>query len=284
MKKWLYNFFNPYNFVIYIGIFFIVISLIYLVFFDGFNSNIAYALYPIMSYFFVILCIKIYKLLNVIIYYIIKNNKYLTIYVNDYKLRYKFSLFFSFLLNIIYVLFKLISGICYKSIWFISFALYYLLLVILRFNLVKMELSDIVTLKDEYLKYRKCGILLLFMNVILAIIILVIVNNNIIVIYPDYIAITIAAYTFYLLIWGIVNLIRYRKYKSPLMKAAKIINVVASFISLLSLEVVMLSTFGMENVNFNEIMIIATGGGISIVIIVISFYMIIEATEWLNNN
>ena len=61
-----------------------------------------------------------------------------------------------------------------------------------------------------------------------------------------------------------------------------VINIVTSLISMLSLEVVMLSTFGADNVEFNEIMIMATGGGISIIIISICIYMIINVAKYLD--
>lgn len=45
----------------------------------------------------------------------------------------------------------------------------------------------------------------------------------------------------------------------------------------------MLSTFGADNMKFNEIMVMATGGGISIIILSICLYMIINKTEYLYN-
>ena len=116
------------------------------------------------------------------------------------------------------------------------------------------------------------------------IVILVIVNQHIVIQYNMIIAIGVACYTFYLLISSIINMIKYRKYKSPLMSSSKTINFIASLISMLSLEVIMLSTFGAEQIQFNEIMIMATGGGISLIIIIISLYMIIKSTEWINNS
>ena len=81
----------------------------------------------------------------------------------------------------------------------------------------------------------------------------------------------------YLLFISIYNLI---KYNIPLMISSKVINVVASLVSFISLEIISLSPFG-SDVNFFEIMIISTGGEI---IIIISLYMIIKSTEWINNN
>lgn len=283
MKKW-YKIFCPNNFIVFCNLIFIILSLTYLIVFDKFNTPISYVLYLVMSYALITICVKIFKLLNNIFYKIVEHNKYLKKYVGDPKLRNRISLFCSLLLNVIYVVFKLISGICYKSLWFISFAIYYLILVIMRARIAKEEMSKNTTLKDEYLKYRKTGINLLFMNIFLTIIILVIVNQKIMITYDIVIAIAIAVYTFYLMISSIINLIKYRKYKSPLISSAKVVNVITSLISMLSLEVTMLSTFGADEIEFNEIMIMATGGGISIIIIIISLFMIIKSTEWINKN
>ena len=284
MKEKINTFLKPKNWIIVLGIFVIFLSLIYLIFFNGFGTPISYILYLIMSYSLIIISIKVYYLLKERINLFIDKNKYLTVYKKDHKLRYKICLFTSLAFNIIYVIFKLVSGIVFKSVWFISFALYYLLLAILRTNIVKQELKHQTILKDEYLKYRKTAVILLFTNVILTIIILIIVNQKIMNIYPNWIAIAIAVYTFYLIYNSIYKFIKYRKYKSPLMSSAKVINIVTSLISLISLEIVLIPTFGVNNIEFFEIMIMATGGGIAVIIVIISLYMIIKSTEWLREN
>lgn len=279
MKKILY----PKNSIIILGIFTIIISLTYLIFFDGFGTPLSYLLYLVMTYSLIIICIKLYTIIKNKVQILINNNKYLEKYTNDHELRYRISLIFSLSINVIYALFKLITGIIFKSIWFISFALYYLLLVIIRANILKQELRE-NTLKTEYMKYRNIAIILLFTNVILTMIILIIVNQKIMNIYPTWVAISIAVYTFYLLFISIYNLVKYRKYNSPLMSSSKVINVVTSLVSLISLEIVLIPTFGIEKVTFFEIMIMSTGGGVAFIIIIISLYMIITSTEWLNGN
>ena len=280
MKKILY----PKTYILLIGLSTIIISLIYLIFYNGFGSSISYILYLIMTYFLIVICIRIYNIIRFKIDRFIDNNKYLKEYKNNHELRYKISLFISLTLNIIYSIFKLLSGIIIKSFWFISFALYYFLLIILRLNIAREETKDNSNLKDEFIKYRKTGIILLFTNVILTIIILIIVNQKIMKVYPDWIAITVAVYTFYLIFNSIFSLIKYRKYQSPLISASKVINVITSFVSLISLEIILIPTFGNGETKFFEIMIMATGGGIALIIIIISFYMIIKSTEWLNSN
>lgn len=278
MKKILY----PKTPILLIGLLTIITSLIYLIFFNGFGTSISYVLYLIMTYFLIVICIRIYNVVKSKINRFIDNNKYLSKFKNDHKLKYKISLFTSLMINIIYAVFKLLSGIAFKSFWFISFALYYFLLIILRSNIAKEELNNNTNLRDEFIKYRKTGIILLFTNIILTIIILIIVNQKIMNIYPDWMAITVAVYTFYLLFNSIFSLIRYRKYKSPLISSSKVINVITSLVSLISLEIILIPTFGSGETEFFEVMIMATGGGIALIIIIISFYMIVRSTEWLN--
>ena len=278
MKKILY----PKTPILLIGLLTIITSLIYLIFFNGFGTSISYVLYLIMTYFLIVICIRIYNVVKSKINRFIDNNKYLSKFKNDHKLKYKISLFTSLMINIIYAVFKLLSGIAFKSFWFISSALYYFLLIILRSNIAKEELNNNTNLRDEFIKYRKTGIILLFTNIILTIIILIIVNQKIMNIYPDWMAITVAVYTFYLLFNSIFSLIRYRKYKSPLISSSKVINVITSLVSLISLEIILIPTFGSGETEFFEVMIMATGGGIALIIIIISFYMIVRSTEWLN--
>lgn len=61
------------------------------------------------------------------------------------------------------------------------------------------------------------------------------------------------------------------------MSASKVVNIVTSLIS-------MLSNFGEKSIVFNEIMIMFTGIGMSVILFVICIYMIIKSTEWLQSN
>lgn len=119
------------------------------------------------------------------------------------------------------------------------------------------------------------------MNIAITALILVIIRKNVVITYHEYIAIALATYTFYTFVSSIVTFVKYKKYKSPLMSASKIVNVVRSLVSMLSLEIVMLSTFGANSVEFNNTMIISTGMGISVIICAICAFMINKANKWL---
>lgn len=284
MKVYLKKFLYTKNHIVILNLFIIVISLFYLIYFDRFDTVEAYILYLVMTYSLVVICIKVYQIIKNKINKIINNNRYLKEYVNNHEIRYKLSLLISLIFNVIYAIFKLITGILFKSVWFIAFALYYILLVVVRANILKEEMNDKRNLLEEYTKYRKTAVILLLTNVILTMIILIIVNQKIMNIYPNWIAIAVAVYTFSIIYSAIYNLIKYHKYKSPLMSSAKVINVITSLVSLISLEIILIPTFGSDNIEFFEIMVMATGGGITLIIIIISLYMIIKSTEWINTN
>lgn len=283
MKKNFNRLLYPKNYIIIIGFFLIILSMFYLIFFNGFGKPISYVLYLLMSYSLLIICIKLYGSIKKSVNKIIDQNKYLRRYRDDYILRHKVSLIFSLMFSIVYTFFKLISGIILKSIWFITFGLYYLLLVVLRANLMKYVLEDKNNLQDEYFKYRNTAVILLFANVLITAIILIIVNQKIMNIYPEWMAIATSVYTFYLIFNSIFTLIKYRKYKSPLISSSKIINVVTSLVSLITLEIVLIPTFGDGNIAFFDIMIMSTGGIVAVIIVIISLYMIVSSTEWLHS-
>lgn len=266
--------------VVLLAVLFIIISLVYLICFDAFGSPISYLLYLLMSYSLTIVVVNVVSYVKGKIDKLIDSNKYLKMYKDDYKLRYKLSLCLSTLLNVIYALFKFISGVYFKSIWFITFSLYYCLLIILRVNILKEEFKK-NGIYNEYEVYKKTGVFLLVTNVILSMIILVIVNEKIMNIYPVYIAITAAVYTFYLVISSIINLIKYRKFNNPLVISSKVINVITSLVGIISLEIILIPTFD-GDLMFFEVMVMCTGLGVAIIISIISLYMIIKGTEYLN--
>ena len=79
---------------------------------------------------------------------------------------------------------------------------------------------------------------------------------------------------------AIVNLVKIRKQKSPVLTAAKVINVAAALIAMLSLETAMITQFGAEEGEvFRHTMIASTGGGICVAMVVMAVLMIARSTE-----
>lgn len=89
-----------------------------------------------------------------------------------------------------------------------------------------------------------------------------------------------AVYVFYAITVAIINIVKTRRSKSPLIAAARAINLVAAMVSILSLETAMLSRFGGDDDPlFRKTMNGATGGGVCTAVIAMAVYMICHANR-----
>lgn len=91
----------------------------------------------------------------------------------------------------------------------------------------------------------------------------------------------ISAYTFTSLVFAIVNIVKYRKYSSPVFAASKAINLAEACVSMLTLEATMLTTFGEETMDMTirKIFLGISGSVISSFIIMMALYMIVRGTK-----
>ena len=97
--------------------------------------------------------------------------------------------------------------------------------------------------------------------------------------------IAMAAYTFSAFTIAIVNIVRYRKYNSPVYSAAKAISLASACVSMLTLESTMLTTFNDGSIDTftRRIFLGISGAAISIFIIVMAVFMIVQSNKKLKN-
>lgn len=206
-------------------------------------------------------------------------------FIREVSFRTEASLYQGLFINIVYIGIKLFSGIYYRSTWFIALSVYYIFLAAMRFSLLHYIRKVCHAKKDkasEWRRYRLCGIILLFMNQALLGIIILVVYQNKGFEYPGLLIYAMAQYAFYAIITAVINVIKFRKYGSPIMSAAKVINLTAALVSMLSLETAMISQFGTEDDTFfRQIMSACTGASVSAIVAGMAVYMIIRATKQL---
>ncbi len=206
-------------------------------------------------------------------------------YMTDKIYRAKVNLYGGLIVNFAYVLMNGVLGALNKSEWLITLAIYYLLLSVMRFALLRhFDRKPIgKELISEFKRYRLCGIILLFMNGALAAIVARIVNDNAGANYNGIMIYVMAMYAFYAVTIAIVNLIKFRKFGSPVLSAVKAVSLTSALVSMLSLETAMLSEFGAESGElFRRLITSFTGGGICAMEIGIAIFMIIRATKNIN--
>ena len=254
-------------------------ALVY-IFIKGYDTHpVSCAVYALSAYTLTTVCIFMsktvpdrYRKTKQLVYAHPLGNKYLT----DISFKVRVSLYVSLTINIIYSVFKPISGIYYSSFWWGAAAVYYMVLSVMRFLLLRQMRKSGQDMLSEYKSYRICGILMAMLNLSLTGIVFQMVWQDKAYSYPEIIVIASAAYTFFNVAVSVKDIVKYRKYNSPVMSASKAISFAAALVSLLSLETAMLSRYG-ENKDFNRIMTACTGAGICIIILSVSIYMIINS-------
>lgn len=248
----------------------------------GTDTITAYISYVLSAYTLTIWCIRLPALIR--FFKSVKmRNKYVQMWCRDLRLRSNVTLYGSFIWNTIYSVFQLWLGFYQHTFWYYSLGGYYACLAIMRFYLVhylrknkpgeKMEV--------EWKHYRFCGWIFLAMNTALALIIFFMVYWNRTFEHNMIIAITMAAYTFTTFTRAIINLMKYRKYNSPILSASKNISMAAACVSMLTLEATMLTTFndGSMSIASRRIMLGATGAAVSMFVITMAVLMIVRSTK-----
>ena len=250
--------------------------------FVGTESVIAYISYVLAAYTLTVWCFKIPYLIKY--FKTFKDeNKYARRWQDDTRLRVNVSLYGSLAWNALYGLFQLWLGFYHHTFWFYSLGAYYICLGVMRFFLLlhTRRYAPGEKMQTELVKYRACGWVFLLMNLALALIIFFMVYWNRTFEHHMITAIAMAAYTFTAFTVAIVNVVKYRKYNSPVFSASKAISLAAALVSMLTLESTMLTTFGdgTMTTTTQKWMLGATGGAISVLIVATAIYMIVVGTK-----
>ena len=198
-------------------------------------------------------------------------------YIGDLAFRGSVSIYQGMMVNFLYVVFRIFVGIRYASVWFLTIAIYYLLLGIMRLSLILSYRNRSV--KSELRCYRRTAWLLFLLNIPMGGMIVLMVLTDSGYSYPGYVIYLSALYTFYTIILSIVNLVKFRKLGSPILSAAKVLNFVAALMSLLGLQTAMLSQFSTEGEAFRRRMNAITGGGVWFSVILTAVYMLLRSRK-----
>ena len=203
-------------------------------------------------------------------------------FVTDKVFRTNVSLSVSLVISMLYVGLNLWSWHMLKSYWFMVLAVYYVIMAVMRFLLVRyVRIQKIGTsILGEWKRSRICAYILLLINLSLSGAVLMILYQHRVYDYPGVMIYVMALYTFYALTMSIVDIVKCRKMGSPVMTTAKIVSLSAALVSLLNLETAMFAQFGAGLTPENQrIFIILTGAGVSITVVTFSVILIVNANK-----
>ena len=203
-------------------------------------------------------------------------------YMTDRVFRTNISLSISFVISMLYVGINLWSWQLLKSYWFMVLAVYYVIMAVMRFLLVRyVRIRKIGTdILGEWKRSRTCAYILLLINLSLSGAVLMILYQHKGYDYPGMMIYVMALYTFYSTIHAILDIIKYRKLGSPVMSTAKIVSLSAALVSMLNLETAMFAQFGADMPIENQrIFVILTGAGVSMTVVTLSVILIVNANK-----
>ncbi|MBE6533848.1 MAG: hypothetical protein E7678_02605 [Ruminococcaceae bacterium] len=198
------------------------------------------------------------------------------------QLKINFTLYGTFFYNSIYATFTLFLGLWHSSSWYLSIATYYILLAIMRFSLLYYSHSnkageDIIS---ELKRFRLCGVLLLLMNTALSGLTFYQTIETRNFRHHGATAIALAIFTLSLFVLSIINMIKYRKFNSPVLFAAKLISFVSALVSLLSLETAIISKLGNTlSVTTQKLLTGISAFTVLAIICYIGIFMVVRGTK-----
>jgi hypothetical protein len=195
-------------------------------------------------------------------------------YFKDLAFRGSISIYQGIAVNLFYVAFRIMAAIRYASVWFLSMAVYYLVLGGLRAYLIVCYRRRTPELERRC--YHTTAWFLFLLNIPMGGMIVLMVRTDSGFSYPGYVIYLSALYTFYTMITSAINLIRFRRLGSPILSAAKVLNFVAAMMSILGLQTAMISRFSENGEDYRKMMNAITDGFVYGIVILIAIYMLLH--------
>lgn len=254
------------------------------VFLKGMEQHpLAYALYPISAY---ALCVAVAAALPLVkrVRKAVYSNQRAALYLTHAELRARISLYTGTLINLGYALFKLVTGIWFRSFWLGAVAVYYMVLCLIRFLLVRNDRKSRVMdggreqLVQQWKSYRLCGWLLLALNAAISGMVFQMIWQNRSYSYPGFVIYASAAYTFYRLTMSIIRAVKSRKGEQPVFAAARALDLCVALMAIFALQTALLDTFGSELSEWARLVLNTfTGGSVCLAVVCIALYMILRS-------
>ncbi len=249
------------------------------------KSAAAYLVYPMSAYSLTILIAALPRLIRwskrvklaVLEYDPKRKNRYTAFikrYLTDCPYRGSVGIYQGMTVNFAYMLYRYITALCYGSVWFFSVAVFYMVLFIMRAHLARGYRQRETQDKDCELRYyRHTAAMLLVLTIPMGGMIILMVKNNSDIAYPGNIIYMTALYTFYIMTLSVINFVKFRKIGSPILSAAKTLNLVCALMSLLTLQTALISRFSPRAEDFRTIMNTVTGTFVFAAVVIIAAAM-----------
>ena len=186
-------------------------------------------------------------------------------------------------------------NLCYAGLWTTYAALrssfwdgaqgfYYLLLCAVRLYLLRRtpKAPGDMDRRRELKVCRWAGCYLMALNLALLWLSVQIVREGQSYDYPGTLIYAAAGYSFYCLTIAVVNLVKYRRFHSPVLSASRAVSLTCAAVSIFSLETAMLTRFG-GDAQFRAVMTSSTAAAVCALVLGIAAFLIISSSRKLKH-
>ena len=174
-----------------------------------------------------------------------------------------------FIVNIAYAVLLTVVGIVARSVWNITIAVFYFVLIVLKGIVFFCDRKYKDNTAKQIKIYRACGYMFNLLTVALAGIVILINKADMSYEYAE-----LAVYTFCKIISSIVQFFKARKQDILIVQTIRNINLVSAIYSVFVLQVSMIQAFGDGNDPLSNSI---AGGVVALLILLVSIYMIVKS-------
>ena len=237
---------------------------------------ILYAIAAIMLTYFVYTMVIFVPKMKAGIIRSMQKHKFTNKLLEDYGYRTIVFSVISFILNVAYISFVLVMAIMSRTAWYFTITVYYVVLAFMKGNVFYSKRKYGTEVKEAK-ALRFSGIMFVVMTIVFSGVIVLIYKANHYFEYAGLLIYAVAAFTFYKLTLGIINIFKARKHDSLYVQNIRNINLANALISIIMLQVALFQAFSPEsNLGFANAL---TGAGVSAIILVLGILMIVKANK-----
>ena len=195
--------------------------------------------------------------------------------------RIMFFLIFTTIGNMFIAIIKFILSLTLPSLWFFINAMFMLILSFARFFSIKYYRKTKLEKNKEqiqnigYKNYLNNGILLIILGIMYFFVNVYIYYKGTNTTMHEYLTYLVALIAFWSIGSAIYGIIKYKRNRTPILKAIKLTNFANALTSIMLTQIVLLDTYANNNIYNSNLMNGLTGMGIGIIIVILGLYMII---------
>lgn len=246
------------------------------------ESVVAYIAYPLSAWALTIAVIRLIPVFRALPHRV-KGSRHAARILGNDALRVNMSMYTGLGVSLFYAAFKLIAGWLYHSKWFAAVAVYYMVLALMRYLLMRGVKGPGAGREDiSWFIHRAAGLLMLILTAAIAGMAVQMVVDNQVHSYPGLIIYASAAYAFYSLTVALVNLIRFRREENPVASAARMTAFAGALMAIFALQTGLIDRFGEGEDGLRLVMNSLTGGAVCLSVLSMGVMMVFRSQKEIN--